>query len=91
MTDIRTFFQKTAQERTLEIDDEIVNNDKQHEELMEDKERLYKAIKDALPDNCKNLMDEYDEKLCEARRVAEVIIYMQAFKDCKEIMTWLAK
>ena len=86
LTDTTTFFYETALKRTLEIGDKIVIKDKEHEELIEKKRRLLHAIEEALPDNCKNLIDEYDETLCEAQGRSEVLIYMQGFKDGRDIM-----
>jgi hypothetical protein len=87
LTDTTTFFYETALKRTLEIGDKVVIRDKEYNELIEKKKRLFFAIEKALPDNCKNLIDEYDETLCEAQGKSEVLIYIQAFKDGRDIMS----
>jgi len=87
LTDTMTFLYKTASERTLEIGDKIVIKDKEYKELIEKKNGLFYAIKKALPDSYKNLIDEYDETLCEAQGKSEVLIYIQAFKDGRDIMS----
>lgn len=67
--------------RTLEISSDILMKNVEYKKLTRQSIRLHEAIKKMLPQESKQLIDEYEQDMCMIRSLAQDIMYQQGLKD----------
>jgi hypothetical protein len=77
----KTNFKKMITDKVFYIDDNIIIKDKNYHELIDQSIKIHCQIRDTLPDQYKELIDEYESINSEMGCISEKIIYKQGFID----------
>lgn len=89
LNDFREAFNAMIQERTEEVGSKVLMENETYRKSGEDSDKLFRQIKDLLPDEFKPLIFELDRLMCYQQAIAEEVMYEQGIKDGIELKSIL--